>query len=656
MYFPKRLLLILSILVSLPLFAAPRVEDYGSLPTTSKMTLSGDGHKLAFRKVDGGKDVLVVYSLEQNKILQTLDVSSVNPQHIYFISDKQLIIRVAKHKKLYGFKKDSTDISAAYVLDIENGSLEQLLKPGDNIYIGQSSVGNIVGIGPSRKHVYMLAYVDPKKSHSASSSVNFTGPFNYTVMRVDLASPRGPSKIYRGDRDSIDYFMGATDEILVQERYGEHSNRHEILVKYGSKWRHIYDMKASLREIVPVGLTADYKSLVILSYGEDSDRQQYLTMSLADGKISDSGFSRDDADIDSVIVDVNRIVYGVQYTGLLPSYKLLDDKRNHLIQEVVKKFTDNSVFLESWSDDWSRIVVRVEGSNYPVEYYLFDQKAEPKFLGSAYRNIKPEDVHPIAKLVVKARDGVAIPTLLTIPNSSVTSMKNLPAVMLPHGGPRAYDQIGFEWLAQALANEGYLIIQPQFRGSAGFGYKHYEAGHGEWGGKMQDDLTDVLDFLVGKGYVNKDKVCIVGASYGGYAALIGGALTPKQYQCVVSINGISNLIDFINDDKAEFGRYSSVLSYWEQFITKDGLNEAALKPISPYYLAENFVAPVLLIHGVNDQRVKRDQSEMMAASLQKAKKPVQLVKLADENHYLETNAGRQQTLHALVEFVNQNLK
>ena len=265
-------------------------------------------------------------------------------------------------------------------------------------------------------------------------------------------------------------------------------------------------------------------------------------------------------------------------------------------------------------------------------------------------------MHPIAKLTVKARDELTIPTLLTIPRASVTNMKNLPAVMLPHGGPRAYDQIGFDWLAQSLANEGYLVIQPQFRGSAGFGYQHYRAGLGEWGGKMQDDLTDALNFLVNKGYVDKNKVCIAGGSYGGYAALLAGALTPDQYRCVISINGISHLSDFIKDDREKFGRYSPVLRYWENFMSKDGLKGDALKPISPYFLAENYTAPVLLIHGVNDMRVKHTQSKMMAASLKKAEKSVRLIKLEDENHHLVTDKARLQTVQSVVDFVNKHLK
>jgi dipeptidyl aminopeptidase/acylaminoacyl peptidase len=651
MYAVRFVFLMMLILFTMLSQAAPKVEDYGFLPTTSQMTLSPSGKRMAFRKVEGEKDTLIVYSLEQNKVLRAVDITGVNPQYLYFISDTQLIIRVGQQKKLFGFKEHY--VSSAHVLDIEKGRIEQLLKPGDGIILGQTNVGSVIGISPDHKFVYMPAYISPDQKVAEAYS---GGKIHYTVMKVDLSLPRAPARLNRGDKDAVDFFMGPKGELLVQERYSDHSNRHEILVKDGSNWRRIYDVKVAIREIAPVGLTPDYKSLVILAYAENSDRAQYLLMSLADGKISDPGFGRDDADVDGVIDDLNRVVHGIQYSGFTPMYKLFDDKKNQFIQNIIQKFPEHSVFPVSWSENWDRVLIRVEGSGYPIEFYLFDKTLEPKFLGSAYANIKPDDVHPIAKLTVKARDGLAVPTLLTIPRASVANMKSLPAVMLPHGGPRAYDQIGFDWLAQALANEGYLVIQPQFRGSAGFGYKHYHAGLGEWGGKMQDDLTDVLAFLVDKGYVNKSKVCIAGASYGGYAALLGGALTPAQYQCVVSINGISNLNDFIKDDRAQFGRHSQILAYWEEFMSADGLKSEALKPISPYFMASNYTAPVLLIHGENDMRVKSSQSEMMASSLKKAKKSVRLIKLEDENHHLVNSKSRLQTVREVVDFINKCLK
>jgi Dipeptidyl aminopeptidases/acylaminoacyl-peptidases len=130
---------------------------------------------------------------------------------------------------------------------------------------------------------------------------------------------------------------------------------------------------------------------------------------------------------------------------------------------------------------------------------------------------------------------------------------------MPHGGPAAQDVIGFDYMAQALASRGYLVVQPQFRGSTGFGQEHYKAGWGQWGKAMQDDLTDGVNFFVKKGYADPARVCIVGASYGGYAALAGAAFTPDLYQCAVSIAGVSHLPKMLKADKSRYGKKAG---YW----------------------------------------------------------------------------------------------
>ena len=238
-------------------------------------------------------------------------------------------------------------------------------------------------------------------------------------------------------------------------------------------------------------------------------------------------------------------------------------------------------------------------------------------------------------------------------------MKNLPAVVYPHGGPRGYDRISFDSFAQALASAGYMVIQPQFRGSSGFGAKHMTAGSGEWGRKMQDDITDTVKALSEKGLIDPQKVCIVGMSYGGYAALAGGAFTPDLYKCVVSINGVANLVDMYQHEKFEHGQHHEVVTYLEmQFAANAGgeVDKALMKARSPDSHAANFVAPVLLIHGENDKVVPFKQSESMRAALHKHKKQVELIELKGDNHNLVNNETSIAALRATVDFVNAHLK
>ncbi len=635
--------------------ATPPIEAYGELPNTSQMTLSPDGKTIAFRRVNDGKDTLMIYSIDKQKLIRAVDVSLVSPEGLFFISNSQLVIRASEHKRLPGFL-GSHDIRAAYVLDTKTGQLEQLLRHGDKVYIGQLDVSQIIGVSKDKKFVYMPAIV--AKGDWMQSGDTGQGPSEntgYAVMKVELASPKHPSKVSHDHDNAINYFLDKKGNVLVEERYSQHSNRHEVYVKHGSNWEAIYRKRVEPRTLSIVGLTPDYKSLVVLAYG-GKNRRQYYTMSLKDGSLDDPGINISDHDIEHVITDINRVVQGVRYEGFTPSYQFFDKKLDQRVKQLLDKFSGNAVSIESWSDDWKKLLIYVAGSNFSGEYYLFDEKLKGQFLSDSRPAIKNEMVNPIATVTVTAQDGLKIPTLLTIPKDKISTIKNLPAVVLPHGGPLANDKAEFDWIAQALASRGYMVIQPQYRGSSGFGWKFVEAGFGEWGGKMLTDINDVLDFTISKGFVDKNRVCIAGASYGGYAALANGAKTPEKYRCIVSINGIGNMLDLMNKDKHNYGKYHSWIKTLKQYVDTDEADREAFKAISPYYMVDQYQAPVLLIHGENDARVDIEQSKDMLSRLKKADKAVTFIELEEDNHYLQKNATRLKTLTAAVNFIDQHLQ
>jgi dipeptidyl aminopeptidase/acylaminoacyl peptidase len=200
------------------------------------------------------------------------------------------------------------------------------------------------------------------------------------------------------------------------------------------------------------------------------------------------------------------------------------------------------------------------------------------------------------------------------------------------------------------------VIQPQFRGSTGFGTAHYTAGHGEWGKKMQDDLTDAVKFFTSKGIVDPKRICIVGASYGGYAALAGGAFTPELYKCVVSINGIGDLNAMLAWDKNQHGSSSEVADYMAMQFANGDVDKKALEKMSPETYAGNFTAPVLLVYSADDKRVPPKQSEQMLKALKKQQKPATALELKGENHHLLEGETRTQALEATVNFVRQHLQ
>jgi dipeptidyl aminopeptidase/acylaminoacyl peptidase len=253
-----------------------------------------------------------------------------------------------------------------------------------------------------------------------------------------------------------------------------------------------------------------------------------------------------------------------------------------------------------------------------------------------------------------ARDGLDIPAYLTLP-PGVTDPSGLPLVVLAHGGPASRDVAGFDWWAQALASRGYAVLQANFRGSTGYGRAFLEAGYGEWGRKMQTDLSDGVRWLAAEGIIDPARVCIVGASYGGYAAMAGLTLDSDVYRCGVSVAGVSDLRRMVNWE-AEQARHKNnqTVRYWNRFMGAARLNDRALDALSPAFLAASVDSPLLLIHGRDDTVVPIEQSRVMAEALRRAGKPVEFVELPGEDHWLSRSATRQQMLAETVRFLEVN--
>lgn len=625
-------------------YATVNLKDYGGLPNMSMVTISPNGQLLAYRNTTEKLDALVVLSLSDKKVLSKIDLSNIEPDGIFFINDDQIIFRASEYTRVAGFR-GKFDLSTAFVHSIKDKKTRQLLIPGEKILAGQTGLGGIVGITPDGNYALMPAFTQVDN--------HFPTP-KYALYKVNLKK-KNLRVVHAGDYQAVDFFVNAEGDAIAQEEFDERNSEHRILSLQNNKWVKIFSEETKIRNRAFVGLTPDYKSLVML-LTDESNRKSYYTMSLADGSIKGPLLSRDNADIEGVITNVNRVVFGVRYSGFTPSYQFFDEKLNQRMKDVVAQFPEQSVWLIDWSPDWKHWVVNVEGSDYPDDFFLFSDNAEPKFLASGRPNILPEQLHPIGKATYVARDGMKIPSLLTIPRDTVSAIKNLPTIIYPHGGPASYDRIGFNPFAQALAAQGYLVMQPQFRGSTGFGYNHYQSGLGEWGKKMQDDITDAVKFLTSKGYADPKRICIMGASYGGYAALAGGAFTPELYKCVVSINGLGDLNDMYSWDKSQDGAKSESAAYWALQYGKGDIDKNKLAQVSPLNSADKFGAPALLIHSENDKIVPIRQSQDMAKALKKNNKSVELIELEGDNHHLTEGPTRQQALEASIKFINAHLQ
>jgi len=610
--------------------------DYAALPEKSMVTVSPSGKNLAYRETTNGRDRLIVIDLNTSSIIRAVDIAAVNPDNIHFIDNKNLILKVSKNSWRFGYK-GRHDVSVAYSFNLDSGKIYQLLTAGHGVYEGQNSLGRIIGLSPDHKYAYMPAW----KNLSS-----------YALYKVNLTKKRAPRVYQSGTSDAIDYFVDAKGNVLARERYNNETNIHQLEALQDDDWVVIYQEEAEIMHVSFSGVTPDSKSLLMSRHDDENGRWAYHTISLKDGAISEAIFSREDRDVENVLTDVNRVVYGVRYSGFKPSYEFFDKKLNARIDAINKAMPEYTLRIEDYTPDWSSIIFHMDGGGSSGQFIRYHE-GKLELLTNARPNITSEFVNEVQEISYKARDGLTIPTLLTLPK--VKEIKNLPTIVLPHGGPESYDKIKFDWLPQYFASQGYLVIQPQFRGSEGFGTAHKQKGRGEWGRKMQDDLTDAVNMLVKEGKTDPKRVCIVGWSYGGYAALAGATFTPELYKCVVSINGVSDIPQMLKNDRSKYGEDHWVVSYWDRVIASGKLEEGHLEKISPINSVKKITAPVLLIHGENDLVVSFDQSDDMFNAMKEANKDVTFVEIEGGNHSLTNAKNRAKALESVDKFLKKHI-
>lgn len=342
----------------------------------------------------------------------------------------------------------------------------------------------------------------------------------------------------------------------------------------------------------------------------------------------------------------------VRYQDEATSPKIFNSEIADIYALLSDKYSDAWIGLHTISEDFSRAVVSVNSPTAPGLLYLFDaQENNLAMIGKQYPNLGEDNLGQVYPLRYEARDGLAIPAYVTLPHGLTLGLaRNLPFVVLPHGGPHARDFRRFDWLALMLANAGYGVLQMNFRGSTGQGAVFEKAGYGEWGGAMVNDVTDGSRWLVSQGLADPERMCIVGASFGGYVTLMSAVREPNQYQCGVALNGISDLPALLlRAERYIGGRYAT------RHIGRLWKDKESLRRDSPIRHVERVLMPLLLVASEKDRTVDARQSRRMAKALEKSDKQVELLELADGDHYLSRQNNRQIFAEALLEFLHGHL-
>jgi dipeptidyl aminopeptidase/acylaminoacyl peptidase len=362
-------------------------------------------------------------------------------------------------------------------------------------------------------------------------------------------------------------------------------------------------------------------------------------------------FDNEGVDVSGLVMDfTGHEPIGVQAYADRNVYHWLrpDDPAAIAYMQLQRAFADQNVRITSASHDGRLAIVRVDSDVNPGDYYLFDTKtAKADFLYGTRTWIDPRQMRPKQPFAITARDGLTLHGYVTRPSGEGP----FPLVVLPHDGPHdVRDYWEFDPQVQLLANRGYAVLQLNFRGSAGYGSRFREAGYRQWGGRMQDDLTDATLWAVAQGIAHKDRICIYGLGFGGYAALMGAVREPDLYRCVISYGEVYDLAAVLDSDYLP-GRAGAFL-----LSRMLGEDRADLRSRSPLRNVERIRAPVLLIQGTQDRRVSGPQVERMKWALKMADKPVDVMTLSGEGSQPYGEDNRRAMYERVLGFLEQHLQ
>ncbi|MCH7993016.1 MAG: S9 family peptidase [Planctomycetes bacterium] len=511
-------------------------------------------------------------------------------------------------------------------------------KGGDedwHIYSVDLKSGKEIDLTPYKKVAAQVVEVSRYFPEEILVGINNRDPRHHDVHRVNIKTGKS-SLVQQNDEGYIGYITDDDMNVYFAVKMTKDGGS-EIFRKTGeNSWSSFTKIGPDdSLTTSPLGLDKSRKNLFMLdSRGRNTAALTKLNIDSMQSQV----LAQDPrADISGIMMHpTEKRVQAVQSTFERRRWQILDKSIEGDLK-YLKTVADGELNITSRTLDDNHWIVVYEMDNGPVRYYLYDRKAgKAKFLFTnrpALDSVKLAKMHPVT---IKARDGLDLVSYFTLPtwtdpDANGRPSEPLPMVLFVHGGPWGRDNWGFHPYHQWLANRGYAVLSVNFRGSTGFGKDFINAGNFEWAGKMHDDLLDAVDWAVAQKIADKDRVAIMGGSYGGYATLVGLTFTPTKFACGVDIVGPSNILTLIN----------TIPEYWQPMIelfasrvgdhrTEEG--RALLNERSPLTHVDKIVRPLLIGQGANDPRVKQSESDQIVAAMKKKNIPVTYVLYPDEGH------------------------
>lgn len=613
-------------------YAKPTLEDFTKERDLRNVVISPDGKYLA-----------QLYNKDGRRIVAIVDMQSAEKKVVGTLSDKFI-----RANSISWGKKDRLLVGLLVPYDIK--LVERDMEKKKDFDIDDYFMfSRMLSIDVNAKNPVVLM----NNERSTRGNVNLSTIQHYL--------PKDPDHVLmKADRDGVDtlykvnVYTGASEMLTKGSRFTfMFANDYEGKTRFRFDYLHIAK-KINIYELAEdnswnlidtiklndtehedfdagrlVGLYGDN-----LAYSKKNEKTGFFELLLykSKEKTYETLVSLPDRDVLYPLHDLrsNQIV-GYAVDGDYIRYKFFDPIKQTAYDKLAAKVGNSNFYYNSYTENGELGVVNLFSPENPLSFHFYDvKKDELSFIDNAFYNIATKNLSQSAIANYLSRDGKKIHAYILLP-ADYEKGKTYPLIIMPHGGPQARDRADYDDFAQFLSTRGYIVIQPNFRGSTGMGKEFEEAGYKQWGQLMQDDLTDAVGFMVKKGYADPAKVCIVGISYGGYAALMGSIKTPELYRCSVSINGVTHLRNMIASDAKDVD--DKVLEkYWYQRVGDPKLDKEMLDANSPALHADKINTPLLIIASTDDQIVSYSQATDLVSALNKHKKEFKFVKLKDSPH------------------------
>ena len=624
---------------------AQSIADFASTPLDAHPRLSPNGRWLATHCTQRSRVAACVYDLQANALAHIIPA----PEGAWldsasFASDDFLLLSLSSYNTMNtgnGIRR--FQVSRTLSLDVASGEVA-LLAPDLR---GSTNTTNIVSLNIDDPHTVIMEmnYYRDSQAQTGSRYASASG-FESLLYEVDLAS---------GDTDRLDRseIMGrvvdAQGEVVAEIHFEESSSLYEIR-EPGRNGDVIYSRTHLSDAPSILGFIGENAFLAIFP----SERGGYRRIDRSTGEISMLG----EIELDIVsrpIWDQDKRLVGFsgERDGLKAQHLFDEGLRNDA--RALGNALGAPVIIESFTPDRNMLLLTLSEPGRPQTYYLYERSAgSVAIVAEGYPNLSEADLPQRRFYAYEASDGLQLEGVLTTPPGWTEADGPLPLIVLPHGGPASRDDLDFDWWSQAYASEGYLVLQPNFRGSTGYGVEFQQAGYGEFGDRMVEDVLDGGRALQAAGLARPDPFCVAGASYGGYAALRAAIMAPQEVACVVAVAPVTDPVDLLAEARS-FGGSVFAYDFWEQYIGDIVFDRDEASRISIARNAARLTAPVLLMHGDVDAVVPLEASEALRRNMSRDQS-LDYVELEGENHFLHLGASRQVLLTRSLALFDETLR